>query len=290
VRVGDRLYVVADDDHALGVFDLTGSAPGSWVRLFDGELPLRPRERKAAKADLECLCQLPALAAHPHGALLALGSGSRPQRQRAMLLGLDATGGLNGRLQPVDLAALYRPLHAVFDDLNVEGAFIDGASLCLLQRAHRGGGVNACVRLAWPELAAWLEGGMAPAPLPRSVTPFALGELDGVPLGFTDGVALPGGGWVFTAAAEDTTNSVADGACAGSALGRVGPDGGLQWLEPLARRCKAEGVALAGDGVGGAGADADADQAGGVELLLVTDADDRRLPAQLLSARLPGER
>jgi hypothetical protein len=45
---------------------------------------------------------------------------------------------------------------------------------------------------------------------------YDLGAIDGIALGFTDAAALPGGGWLFTAVAEDTDDSVTDGACKGN--------------------------------------------------------------------------
>ncbi|MEO6277397.1 MAG: hypothetical protein ABIP59_06225, partial [Roseateles sp.] len=77
MQIGQRLFVVADDEHTLAVFDAASDSPGTLHRLFIGELPDKPKARKAAKPDLEALAQLPPFAACPHGALLALGSGSK---------------------------------------------------------------------------------------------------------------------------------------------------------------------------------------------------------------------
>ncbi len=54
---------------------------------------------------------------------------------------------------------------------------------------------------------------------------FELGALDGVALGVTDAAAARGDQCVFVAAAEDTTDPVADGAVAGSAVGLIDPSG-----------------------------------------------------------------
>jgi hypothetical protein len=271
-RVGERLYVIADDELALGVFDLAAARPGRRLRLFDGELPEPHAERKAAKPDLEALAALPPLAGHAFGALLAVGSGSRPTRERAALLALTAQGGIAGPPRLVDLAPLYAPLRAHFADLNIEGAFVAGASLCLLQRGHRGAAVNACITWAWAAVERWLAGS-APAPAPTAVQRFELGAIRGVPLGFTDGCALDDGSWVFCAAAEDTADSYADGRCVGSAVGIVGASGALVDLQPLDRVCKAEGIVALRRGRH-------------VDVLMVTDADDRSRPALLLAATL----
>ena len=272
VRLGQRLYVVADDDNHLAMFDLRDERPGRLFRLFEGELPLQAKDRKAAKADLESLMHLPSSTERPAGSLLAMGSGSRPNRQRAVLLALDEVGEPQGPPRDVDLAPFFMPLRGTFADLNVEGAFLAGGDMCVLHRRNRRSPVNACIRFDWPAFEHWLFSG-GPVPLATSITQLDLGVVDGVPLCFTDGAGLPDGGWVFCAAAEDTADSYADARCAGSAVGVVSPTGELLRLEPLSLRCKAEGIAAEHNG-------------GSLELLLVTDADDRDAPATLLSAKL----
>lgn len=271
-RVGQHLYVVADDELALGVFDLADEGPGTLFALFDGELPALHTARKKAKPDLEALTVLPAVAGQPGGALLALGSGSRPNRQRAVRVDLDAHGAVAGAPRRFDFAPLFAALREHIAELNIEGAFIDGDDFCLLQRGHARVPLNACARFAWHEVEAWLRAA-GPVPAVASIHRYELGALGGVPLGFTDGAALPGGGWVFCAAAEDTDDAYADGRCEGSALGWVDTAGALRRLQPLALRCKCEGIAATVDG----------DSA---QLWLVTDADDRGKPAWLLGASL----
>ena len=266
VRVAERLFVVADDELHLGLFDLGDPAPGRLVRLFEGSLPAEKKARKAAKPDLEALALLPAMAGFAQGALLALGSGSTPGRQRGVLLGLTEQAA--PRL--IDLAPLYRPLHAQFADLNIEGGFLLGDEFLLLQRGNQGQASNAAVRYAWHALRDWLLGtGEAPAPAPRAIQRLELGELQGVALGFTDGAALADGRWLFSAVAENTADSYNDGACLGAVIGLVEADGQVRRLAQLAGRWKVEGIALAADD----------------SLLLVTDADDPQVAASLL--RLP---
>ena len=281
VRVQQRLYVVADDEHHLGVWDeAPAAAPGgrsgapvALVRLFEGDLPHGKGQRKAAKPDLEALTAVPPLPGCPHGALLALGSGSRPTRETAVLLALDAQGAPTGRLAHLDLAGLYAPLRAQFADLNIEGAFCASGELHLLQRGNKGDARSACVRFDWNQVVPWLTGHSLAPPQPKSVRVIELGLLGGVPLGFTDGAPLAGGGWVFSAVAEATRDSYHDGACAGSAVGVVGPDGALRQLVTLQGAPKVEGIAVRVQG-------------GELLLSMVTDADDPRVASQLLQARL----
>ena len=93
VPVGNWLYVIADDELHLGVFPATGAAKGTLLRLLPGKLPTEAKKRKAQKADVEVLTLLPRFAGCPHGALLALGSGSRPNRRRGVL-DVHTAGGL----------------------------------------------------------------------------------------------------------------------------------------------------------------------------------------------------
>lgn len=274
VRIGRRLWVVADDEQHLGVFVDGGAAPLRLVRIAEGELPADAKARKKAKGDFEALLAVPPAAGWPDGALLAFGSGSRPQRFGAALLPLDRRGEPAGPARRLDLEPLYAPLVAACGEPNVEGAFISGDALVLLQRGGDGGRANAALRWPWPMVEAWLAGAAPRAMRPASLQRLALGEIDGVALGFTDGAALPDGAWLFSAVAEGSDNSYDDGACAGAALGVVGRDGALRALHRLRPTRKIEGV--------------EARVAGGrIEVGLVTDADDPSRPAEYGRASLP---
>ncbi len=290
VRVRQRLYVVADDELHLGMFDeftTTKSEPasdsglehpaGSLLRLLKGNLPQDKAKRKKAKPDLESLVHLPPLPGCPAGALLALGSGSKPNRETGVLVALDVQGQPNGRMATVDLAALYAPLRKHFSDLNIEGALLVSGELLLLQRGNKGHALNACIRFDWNQMAPWLAGVQAQPPAAKSVQLLELGSVGDVPLGFTDGAALQGGAWAFSAVAESTDNSYLDGACVGAVIGVVGVDGKLQRMHMLEGAPKAEGLAVMAEAGGG----------GAWVCTLVTDPDDPSVAAQLLQVRLP---
>lgn len=274
VCVGKRLYVVADDELHMAVFDSSAMhAPGALVRLLEGDLPHDKEERKKAKPDLETLALLPPLPGHPHGALLALGSGSKPQRETGVLLALDAQGAPTGQLGTIDLAPLYAPLHQRFADLNIEGALKLGNDLLLLQRGNKANALSACIRYTWSHMVPWLAGLQRQPPSPRDVQPIDLGEVNGVPLSLTDGTPLHGGAWAFCAVAESTDDSYRDGACVGSAIGIVTPQGQISHLHLLAGAPKVEGIA------------AQATE-GGWQITLVTDPDEPNTPAQMLQTQL----
>ena len=169
----------------------------------------------------------------------------------------------------MDLSGWYRPLRSTFEDLNIEGAFVNGQTFRLLQRGNKGLAVNASIDYSLAQLQDWLAGRRAAAPLPLRIQKLDLGDADGVALGITDGAALPEGGWIFSAVAEDTDNSFDDGPCTGSALGWVSSDGELQRLLPLGGAPKVEGIAFVGK-----------------RLLMVTDADDANVASQLLAVEL----
>ena len=274
VRVGDWLYVVADDSLHLAVFPATGDAPGHTVRLFPGELPEAPAARKAAKPDLEALCRLGPSTGFAHGALLALPSGSTPLRRRASLLALNADGTLAGAPRTVDCTALYLQLERELVALNIEGAAVTGKRLRLLNRGNGEGGVDALVDLDLDRVLVGVDGGMLGPEAVRSVRRWDLGEANGVRLSFTDASALPDGRMVFTATAEDSKDRVADGPVKGSAVGVLAPDGTPVYLDAVDAALKLEGVDARVEG-------------GRIHLLLVADADDPTVPAPLLEAVLP---
>jgi hypothetical protein len=285
VRVHDQWYAVADDEHHLGQWRQGSQAPVRLLRLFDGELPDKKKERKAQKPDLETLAALPAMPGYPHGALLTLGSGSKPQRERGLLVALDAQGKLavaddmefgatdSILSQALDLSQLYAPLRAQFADLNIEGLFLAGGHMHLLHRGNKGDQRSACMVYHWPALRAWLLDSDAPLPVP-SVQAIVLGEFNGVPLSPTDGAALPGGARLLSAVAENTEDSFRDGLCEGSVLAVVDAQGQLLAQHTLQGAPKVEGIAV---------------QLSGQHAMvtMVTDADDPQVPSRVLTVTLP---
>ena len=273
VRVGERLYVIADDENHLAAFPRRGTEPGSLLRIFAGTLPVAAEARKRNKPDVESIVKLPIFPGYPDGALLVLGSCSKPNRCSGVLLGLEANGALDGARTVVDLSPLSEAFKERYGRLNVEGALTAGDELVLLQRGNKGDGRNARIRLRLPRVLESLatRGRLGLEGLVE-IEEIDLGKASGVPLGFTDGSALPDGRMVFTAVAEDTDDSYGDGACCGAAIGILGADGSIEQLEPIDPRHKVEGI----------DATLEDDH---VTALLVTDADDADVPAVLLSCK-----
>ena len=267
---GELLYVVGDDQVHLDVLGDRGLTLRGTVRLVEGELPEEHAARKAAKPDFEALALLPGRR------LVAIGSGSLAPRCRAAVVDLPASGVPEGPARSLDLAPLYAAVRAHFPELTIEGAAVSGSMLRLLQRGNGAAGRSGLVDL---DLAGVLSAiardePWAPA-LIRRMIDVDLGRHQGVTLGFTDASPLPDGRIVFSAAAEATANTYDDGACLGSAIGVLDADGHVLFVELLDTTTKIEGVhaTLAEDG--------------GLDLLLVADADDPHVPSPLFAAHVP---
>jgi len=272
VCVGNYLYVVADDELSLGVFDQRNQEPGKLIRMLSGKLPLGAKDRKKLKPDFEALSLLEPFAGYVHGALLALGSGSRKRRCRGVLFALDAAGAISGPPRVIDLSGLYAAAEDRARDLNVEGAVCRRDRLLLF---HRGvAGPSAVIAFPLAAVTSSLaQGETVPWIDPVDVRSYELGDVDGVPLGFTDAAALPDGSIVFSSIAENTTDAYRDGPCRGAAVGVIGGDGELRSVHRLDAPYKIEGLHAEAEG-------------GTVRLLLVTDADDPDVPAVLFGADL----
>lgn len=264
------LYVVADDEQSLACFP-DGLAPGHWLQLLPGELPLDPELRKSVKADFETLTWLPPFEGAPDGALLTIGSGSHPRRGWGAMLLL----GPQGRPWPgairIDLRPLYDSLRESLGTVNIEGAVVVGEELVLLQRGNQARAQGALVGLSLAGVQAAVAA-REPWAVQRvtGIRPVSLPFLGGVPLGFTDGVACARGRILFVAAAEQTPDPYLDGPCAGSAIGVISAEGELFSVDPVDLPVKLEGVELVGE-----------------RLWVVSDQDDPQQAAQLYEAEPP---
>ena len=281
---GGCLAVVQDDTSFVALVDpATGLAEGVALPAADGVRQFgEALGNKHRKADLESVLTL------PDGRLLAFGSGSTRARERLLVLGADRVPAW------VDAAPLYRALRAEVafagSELNVEGAAVVGDRVRLFQRGNGAtvGGVapvNATVDLALGELltamAAWSSAPPGDDVIAlRDVTVDTLGAIDGVALSFTDATPWPGavtGRVAWLAAAEDSPDTYRDGACAGSALGFIDPDGAvghapLRTPDGALFRAKAEGVVF--------------DRDDPTLAWVVLDLDDPARPSELCAVRV----
>ena len=192
-----------------------------------------------------------------------MGSGSRPTRERAVQV--DGPE----RMRVIDTSLLCARLRDTFPELNLEGGVLLGDELVLLQRGNRSDRRNALVFIAKDDLQralASLQFAVTRAP---RIVDLDIGEHGDIPWSGTDLALLDDGDLLASAVLEDTRDAYEDGACLGSALVRLAPDGTLRWHRRLDTTSKVEGVAVDGE-----------------TAWLVSDADDRAVPSQLLRATL----
>ena len=272
VRRGEFVYVIGDDELHLGVFRLSSSEPGRLQRVLGGDLPDEHGKRSGRKPDLEALTLLPPFEAHPYGALLGLGSGSAPERDRGFVCALAADGSIAGKPDELDLGPLYRLLREHVAELNVEGAATMGERLWLLNRGTKRDGSNLVAELSLGQLMRSLRDDLClDAKELENVRAYDLGGIDGVELTFSDATPIADQLLVFTASAEAD-----DGRIRGSVVGTLGLDGSVRRLRTIDRRWKVEGVHAAVD-------------TGVLDFTFVCDQDDPGAPAPLLSAAMPLE-
>ena len=277
VRRAEYVYVVGDDELFLAVFDASSDDPGKLHRVLSGELPASAEERKKRKPDLEVLTVLPPFDSHPYGALLGLGSGSTPERDRGFSWALAADGSLDDKPVELNLTPLYELLRRELEALNVEGAAVMGDELWLLQRGNSKEGANVVVALELAEVRDSLvnDQTLACSELGHTLA-FDLGELQGQALTFSDASPLDDGLLVFTASAEASESTYEDGAILGSVVGTIDRGGEVHRLRTIDRKHKVEGVHGVLD-------------SGVITLTFVCDQDDPSVPSPLLSATMPLE-
>lgn len=274
VRHAGSLYVVADDELSLAIFDAHDLGDGHLIDILPGELPENPDERKEEKPDLESLTLLPPFGELPNGALLAVGSGSSEKRLRGALVPLDAGGRPGAAPRAIDLSELYEGLGREVKDLNIEGCAALDDRFYLAQRGNGRGGEDALIAVAWEPLAqALLRGGTPDVDAVEEIRRYDLGQIRGVDLSFSDLSPIEDGRLAFSSSAEDSSGTITDGEIFGSALGVLRPGGDIDFHEPVDGIVKIEGIdARLGDD--------------GLEILIVMDADDPSKPSPLLGATI----
>lgn len=245
-------HMVADDENAMFVFKADEALRR--IALLPGELSV---ERKARKPDFEILVDL-----FDHG-LLAMGSGSRPTRERAVQI------DRHERTTVIDTSLLYACLRETFPDLNLEGGVLLADDLVLLQRGNRSDRRNALVFIAKDDMQRALASLQFVVTRAPRIVDLEIGGYDTIPWSCTDLALLDDGDLLASAVLEDTRNAYEDGACLGSALVRIAADGVLRWHRRIDTTSKVEGVAVDGEIV-----------------WLVSDADDRSVPSQMLRTTL----
>ena len=275
VRRGNFAYVIADDELALGVFEISSGKPGEARDVLPGSLPADESERKGAKPDLEALTALPPFGETPFGGLLGLGSGSDSDgaRDRGFFWAFAPDGSLEGEPSVIDLSPLYEGLREKLGGINIEGAAVLGGELWLFHRGNEGDAGNVVAQIALSDLAGSLTGDHdIDIEELRVLREYDLGEMDGVPVCFSDATALSDELVCFTASAEGEE----DGDIRGSVVGTISAGGEVRRLRTIDRKWKVEGVHAAVD-------------TGVIDFVFVCDQDDEEVPSPLLTASMPLE-
>lgn len=271
VKLGDTVYIVADDELHLAEFDLKDlNKPGKWYRLLPGELPLEYKPRKKVKPDLEALTYLKPYQYAPYGALLAVPSMSRDNRVEGVLLVLDKLGKISGQPLPIDFSKLQKHLSVQFPGLNIEGITVNKEAARFYQRGNRKQGQNALIDFKAQDFLRDLHDTHCPDPENIfCVKEFDIGKIDEQVLGFTDAICLDEENILFLAAAEDTDDSYQDGKCFGSAIGLMNANGACKGFLEIEGKQKFEGLCVS------------TRNKNMIELFLTADTDDEKKPSAL---------
>jgi hypothetical protein len=282
------IAVIQDDANFLAVFDPTGRRTRA-ITLPAGKRGLRQfddlRGNKKHRLDLEACV---AVRDGESTILLAFGSGSSGHREQVLLVrGIEAE---QPRVTLVPAPRLYETLRSARafagSELNIEGAIQVGGSVRLFSRGNGAPGkeqrpVDATCDIG---LAGLLDHLADPErespPLPGEIVQYELGQLGGIPLGFSDAAAWQGA-VLYSAAAEASPDATRDGPVTGSAIGVISAEGVVRWA-PLTDSGgalfsgKAEGLVAGSDASGKAG------------LFVILDGDDPGAASELCSVELSG--
>ncbi|MGH2828507.1 MAG: DUF6929 family protein [Actinomycetota bacterium] len=269
LKVGKNLLVLSDDERQMAVFDAESDEPGYLIRVMSGKTPPSADERADHKPDFECMALFAPFGRFEQGAILGLGSGSAPDRDKGTLLLLTDDHRPREPFEVVELGELYERLREDLDDLNIEGSAVVGDDFRLMQRGNGPKGRNARVDVELTAVRHALDQReQLPATSVTGIEFYELGQVRGVPLCFSDASPLPDGRMAFIASAESS------GGHLGSSIGLMESDGTVSFNEPIDHELKLEGLV------------ARVTDEGQVHLLMVSDADDPDSPSPLMETYL----
>lgn len=247
----DRLLVVQDD-----------AASAFWVDPASGQTKRLMLEGMGEQLEKQKKPDFEVAFLGPGRTVTILGSGSSPQRRRRAVVDLETNA-----VRIVDETLLFGVLEKALGCVpNLEGGAILHHHLRLF---HRGAGIDKSATIDMN-----VDVLLGAAPHVFAVTPFDLGDINGVPLHFTDATRFHER-LVYLAVAEDTPNAIDDGPVVGAALGFLDEEGAY-WttlIEASGENStrKVEGIAI--------------DSRTGT-IYGVTDPDDPDKPAVLLTIEL----
>lgn len=234
--VNDYFAIVQDDTNFVAIVDsmrkrvtaVTLPAGEGGKRQFDDG-----RGNKKFKMDLESCV----LTSHKNQELLVtFGSGSNRYREKIVIMrDLKDTR----QAEVYEASALYSDLRSAEEfagsEMNIEGAVFLNEKIRLFNRGNGSSSeklapINASCDIDWLSLYTYLINPEEKPPLIENIIRYELGNLDDLPLGFTDATNC-GGKIFFSAAAEDSPDTVTDGRIAGSVLGVIDEHNKIRWTE-----------------------------------------------------------
>lgn len=271
----DANFLVLIEDDMQHVQSIPLPAGPGGKRVFDFD-----RENQGDKLDLEGCVSVPGSRGEQ---LLSMGSGSDENREWVLLVELDDKNGAEHDIDLIDADRFYSYLRTEKDfcgsGLNVEGiVFDDRDSLVLFNRGNSNPKdglqpVDAIAEISWPDFKNHLENPdeVAPPEL-KDIKQYNLGELDGVPLTFSDGMHL-GDYLLYSASAEGEDDYIA-----GSSIGIINNDS-VRWSEVIDE----DGTAFEGK-IEGLIVDPDDRNT----IYFVIDDDQADQPSEIFEAKLQG--
>jgi hypothetical protein len=269
VELNGKFYVNADDETALFSWKMGDKTATPFI-LDKKELGADPVARKRIKPDYESLLHLDEKNWPPYGALLAWPSASTDQRYEASIATFNKNGNLEG-VTKVNIQNLAKTLGREVKKLNLEGITLNSGKIYLF---NRGNGKEKGLKSGYFEMAfADFLKGLKGEGWPSSVTfqKVKIGKLKGVKLTLADGLWTKFG-FIGLAPAEDSDTVVADGKVTGTVLVRInGKKGEVIGQFDLDK--KFEGFLTR-------------EKDEGLEILLVDDADDPKIPSGIYRAQL----
>lgn len=221
--VNGNIYIVGDDSSFLYVlkYDLTVLAKVPLFQAKDEDI-VENRILKKKKPDLECITRFN-INGYPH--LLILGSGSKsPRRDVAYLVKLPTPYNKKHLVWEISLVKWYAFLRmnedvtGISGVLNFEAAAATETYLYVFNREN-----NAILRFDLVEFVEFIQGHTDGVPFPTIITS-EVPEIETIRAGFS-GADYFDQKLFFTAAAENTSNAIDDGAIMGSAVGILSFDG-----------------------------------------------------------------
>ena len=205
------VFIAGDDSPYL--FELDPHYELRTKHLLLEKFAAEERITKAHKPDFESMAEEEVA----EGSILYLfGSGSKsPERDQLLLFSVAAPE----QLQEFSLTPFYSQLAQLNGGsrewLNLEGAFINGEKLYLLNRAG-----NQLITLSLREFKEHLAGKRSSAELHKDLISLQLPAQGKIQVGFSGACTIPGTSKViFTATLEDTDNWIDDGEILGSYMG-----------------------------------------------------------------------